>query len=293
MLRVIEELAGDWRRLDQRIDGLSGEIEALARQDQACSRLMTAPGIGPIISSAMVAAIGTGDVFSKGRGLRRLAWTGAQTDLDGRPHNLWQNLEAWQSLPARSVRAGGMGCAGQDKEPGTLRAQILDRSRKEAVAPQRAGDRARQQACPHRLGEWPDRGLSANENARALISMMAPSTTHSNQRPDTLMQDRRRQFDEIFLQPTARPYIGSKSAVSNGHRQTAPARLKRANRRRHIPPLAKVIRSRTGGAIRGGHLLHERSSSNDDVACSLTVVSDTIENLPDLFQIWRLSTQQV
>jgi len=65
MLRVIEELAGDWRRLDQRIDGLSGEIEALARQDQACSRLMTVPGIGPIISSAMVAAIGTGDVFSK------------------------------------------------------------------------------------------------------------------------------------------------------------------------------------------------------------------------------------
>jgi transposase len=29
MLRVIEELAGDWRRLDQRIDGLSGEIEAV------------------------------------------------------------------------------------------------------------------------------------------------------------------------------------------------------------------------------------------------------------------------
>src|ERR1700687_5735307 len=45
MLRVIEELAGDWRRLNQRIDGLSGEIEALARQDQACSRLMTVPGI--------------------------------------------------------------------------------------------------------------------------------------------------------------------------------------------------------------------------------------------------------
>ena len=62
------------RRLDQRIDGLSGEIEALARQDQACSRLMTVPGIGPIISSAMVAAIGTGDVFSKGRDFG--AWLG-------------------------------------------------------------------------------------------------------------------------------------------------------------------------------------------------------------------------
>jgi hypothetical protein len=28
---------------------------------------MTVPGIGPLISSAVVAAIGTGDVFSKGR----------------------------------------------------------------------------------------------------------------------------------------------------------------------------------------------------------------------------------
>ena len=36
--------------------------------------------------------------------------------------------------------------------------------------------------------------------------MMAGSA-RSNQRPDTLMQDRRRQFDEIFLQRTAGPYI--------------------------------------------------------------------------------------
>jgi len=74
MLRVVEDLAGDWRRLDARIEGLSGEIEALARQDQACVRLMTVPGIGPIISSAMVAAIGSGDVFSKGRDFG--AWLG-------------------------------------------------------------------------------------------------------------------------------------------------------------------------------------------------------------------------
>ena len=74
MLRVIEDLAGDWRRLDERIEGLSSEIEALARQDKGCERLMTVPGIGPIISSAMVAAIGTGEVFSKGRDFG--AWLG-------------------------------------------------------------------------------------------------------------------------------------------------------------------------------------------------------------------------
>jgi transposase len=74
MVRVIEGLAGDWRRLDERIDGLSNEIEALAQRDAGCERLMSVPGIGPIISSAMVAAIGTGDAFSKGRDFA--AWLG-------------------------------------------------------------------------------------------------------------------------------------------------------------------------------------------------------------------------
>ena len=67
MARVIEDLAGDWRRLDERIGGLSSEIEAIAGQDAGCERLMSVPGIGPIISSAMVAAIGAGDAFTKGR----------------------------------------------------------------------------------------------------------------------------------------------------------------------------------------------------------------------------------
>ncbi len=35
---------------------------------------MSVPGIGPIISSAMVAAIGTGDAFTKGRDFA--AWLG-------------------------------------------------------------------------------------------------------------------------------------------------------------------------------------------------------------------------
>src|SRR5712675_146629 len=74
MVRIIEDLAGDWRRLDERVEGLSNEIEAIARQDAGCERLMSVPGIGPIISSAMVAAIGAGDVFTKGRDFA--AWLG-------------------------------------------------------------------------------------------------------------------------------------------------------------------------------------------------------------------------
>jgi transposase len=74
MMRIIEDLAGDWRRLDERIEGLSTDITSLVEKDPACERLMTVPGIGPIISSAMVAAIGNGEVFSKGRDFA--AWLG-------------------------------------------------------------------------------------------------------------------------------------------------------------------------------------------------------------------------
>jgi transposase len=74
MLHIIEGLADDWHRLDERIEALSSEIAELAGGDPACDRLMTVPGIGPIISSAMVAAIGNGAAFSKGRDFG--AWLG-------------------------------------------------------------------------------------------------------------------------------------------------------------------------------------------------------------------------
>ena len=74
MMRVLEDLAADWRQLDERIDQVSSEIALLARRDAGCERLMSVPGIGPVFSSAMVAAIGTGDAFSKGRDFA--AWLG-------------------------------------------------------------------------------------------------------------------------------------------------------------------------------------------------------------------------
>ena len=52
MVRIVEDLAGDWHRLDERIEAVTSEIEALADRDPACERLMMVPGIGPIISSA-------------------------------------------------------------------------------------------------------------------------------------------------------------------------------------------------------------------------------------------------
>jgi transposase len=67
IVRLIADLAEDWRQLDERIADVSAEIEALAAQDEHCQRLMSVPGVGPIISSAVVAAIGTGAGFKQGR----------------------------------------------------------------------------------------------------------------------------------------------------------------------------------------------------------------------------------
>src|SRR5437899_2373830 len=146
MVHVIEDLAGDWRRLDERIEGLSSEIEILARRDAGCERLMSVPGIGPIISSAMVAAIGTGDGFTKGRDFA--AWLGLvpQANLDWRPHHPWQDIETRQSLPACSVRSGRVGCTDQAKKLAASWAQAVARGRQEAAASQRPRHRARQQA---------------------------------------------------------------------------------------------------------------------------------------------------
>ena len=74
IIRIIEDLSGDWRRLDERIEHVTEEIEELAHGTESCRQLMTIPGIGPIIASAMVAAIGSGTAFAKGRDFA--AWLG-------------------------------------------------------------------------------------------------------------------------------------------------------------------------------------------------------------------------
>src|SRR6516164_12598 len=97
-------------------------------------------------------------VFERPR-LRGLARTGAQTDVDRRPHDPRQHIEAWQSLSTQAVCSGRLGGVGQGQATavGTLWPQILDRGRQEASAPQRSRDSARQQTRPHCLGGSPQR----------------------------------------------------------------------------------------------------------------------------------------
>ena len=52
MVRIVEDLAGDWRRLDERVEQLSDEIEAIARQDASCERLLSRAPIATKFRSA-------------------------------------------------------------------------------------------------------------------------------------------------------------------------------------------------------------------------------------------------
>jgi len=74
MQALIIGLYEDWLKLDERVETITGEIEAISKREKNCQRLMSIPGIGPIISTAVVAAIGAGEAFERGRDFG--AWIG-------------------------------------------------------------------------------------------------------------------------------------------------------------------------------------------------------------------------
>jgi transposase len=86
MTDIIVGLYEDWLWLDERITNITGEIEKMSLTESDCERLMSVPGIGPMISTATVAAIGTGEAFDRGRDFG--AWLGLvprQYSTGGKP----------------------------------------------------------------------------------------------------------------------------------------------------------------------------------------------------------------
>ncbi len=67
MSEIIVGLYEDWLWMDKRIESTTAEIELISKRESNCQRLMSIPGIGPMISTSMVAAIGSGEAFDKDR----------------------------------------------------------------------------------------------------------------------------------------------------------------------------------------------------------------------------------
>jgi transposase len=72
--RLLMDLFNDLKRLEQRIKEVTTEIEDLAAKDERARRLMTVPGIGPLVATALLASAGDARQFRKARDLA--AWLG-------------------------------------------------------------------------------------------------------------------------------------------------------------------------------------------------------------------------
>jgi transposase len=87
--RLIEDMRTEWQALDQRINALDAEFTTRAREDADARRLTSIPGIGVLNATALTAAIGTGETFTRGRDFA--AWVGLvprQVTTGGKPRLL-------------------------------------------------------------------------------------------------------------------------------------------------------------------------------------------------------------
>lgn len=121
---LLADLRDEWAGLDRRIKAYDDELAALTREDEQARRLATIPGIGIINATALLAAVGDGSAFAKGR-----------------------DLAAWLGLTPRQHSTGGktklLGISKRGN--GYLRKQLIHGAR--AAMPHLA-------AKPNQLGAW-------------------------------------------------------------------------------------------------------------------------------------------
>ena len=74
MIVLVADARGQWAELDRRISAFDAEFVRWVKENEEARRLTTIPGVGPIVASALVAAIGRAESFDRGRDLA--AWLG-------------------------------------------------------------------------------------------------------------------------------------------------------------------------------------------------------------------------
>jgi transposase len=115
MADLIVGLYEDWLWLDKRIETITSEIKQLGQSEANCRRLMSVPGIGPLISTGLVAAIGTGEAFERGR-----------------------DFAAWLGLVPRQYSTGGRSILGRISKRGSkyLRTLFIQAAKVLLIRPQ-------------------------------------------------------------------------------------------------------------------------------------------------------------
>jgi len=74
MIVLVADARAQWAELDRRISAFDAEFVRWVKENQEARRLTTIPGVGAIVASALVAAVGQAESFERGRDLA--AWLG-------------------------------------------------------------------------------------------------------------------------------------------------------------------------------------------------------------------------
>ena len=74
MVILVADVRAQWAELDRRIAAFDGEFVRWARENEDARRLVTIPGFGAIVASALVASVGRAEAFDRARDLS--AWLG-------------------------------------------------------------------------------------------------------------------------------------------------------------------------------------------------------------------------
>ncbi|QUJ69019.1 IS110 family transposase [Photobacterium sp. GJ3] len=74
MRALVFRLRERWQYLDVQIDEMSELLKQAAIASEQCKLISTVPGIGPIVSTALIAAVGSGNQFKRARDMS--AWLG-------------------------------------------------------------------------------------------------------------------------------------------------------------------------------------------------------------------------
>jgi transposase len=71
---LLAQLKLELEQLTSRLEQMDRVIQQTAKESDACQRLAEIPGVGPVTATALIAAVGDGSAFQKGRNLA--AWVG-------------------------------------------------------------------------------------------------------------------------------------------------------------------------------------------------------------------------
>jgi len=142
---LLAQLQGELRQLQSQIDEADTLIAKAAGDHEACRRLMAIPGVGPVTATAVVASIGNGAAFRKGR-----------------------SFAAWLGLVPQQRSTGG-----KQKLLGSAREETLTCENCSCTSPRSAAVQGQAVTRPQRLAKPARSAYSHNIVAVALANKMA------------------------------------------------------------------------------------------------------------------------